>query len=98
MKKIALASLLFLVVIILSGCTDKTEKENSADISTGTVAADKSSEVVAEGLCGIFTKGFVAAATGLNITAAETYAIEGVESSNCRYYADGKKIAPVITI
>jgi len=98
MKKIALASLLFLVVIILSGCTDKTEKENSADISTGTVAADKSSEVAAEGLCGIFTKEFVASATDLNITAAETYAIEGVESSNCRYYVDGKKIAPVITI
>lgn len=50
MKKIAIVSLLFLVVIIFSGCTDKTEKENSADVSTGTVAEDKSAPASAESL------------------------------------------------
>jgi len=98
MKKITLVSLLFLVVIIFSGCASETEKGNSGEEATEVVANKISQTTTAEGICGIFTKEFVASATGLNITASETYVMDGVESSNCRYYIDGKKIAPVITI
>jgi hypothetical protein len=97
-KKVILLPLMVLAVLLLSGCGGKTENGNSADKTTGTATADKSAPAADEGLCGIFTKEFVAATTGLNITAAETYATEGVDSSNCRYYTDAKKIAPVITI
>ncbi|MDO9231450.1 MAG: hypothetical protein Q7U36_03180 [bacterium] len=100
MKKITLVPLLFLGVIIFSGCGEKTEQVNNGEKATE-VVADNNSPVTAktaEGICGIFSKEFVASATGLNVTTAETYATEGVESSNCRYYIDGKKIAPVITI
>ena len=97
-RKIIISLFLVFSVFGLSGCEEKTEEKDSGIKSIGTVVADKSSEVSAEGICAIFTKEFVALNTGLNITAAETYAIEGVESSNCRYYVDGKKIAPVITI
>jgi hypothetical protein len=98
MKKVVVSLCVVSFVLILSGCGEKTETKNSADVSGGAVATDKSVPAVDEGLCGIFSKEFVAEATGLNITAAETYATEGVDSSNCRYYIDGKKIAPVITI
>ena len=100
MKKITLVSLLFMVVIIFSGCGEKTETgiEGGKDIDVVMEKGSQTNATTAEGICGIFTKEFVASATGLNITTAETYAIEGVDSSNCRYYIDGKKIAPVITI
>jgi hypothetical protein len=97
-KKIMIGLVLVLSVFVFSGCGEKTETKNSADVSTETMAVDKSTATTAQGICGIFTKEFVSAATGLNITTAETYAIDGVDSSNCRYYIDGKKIAPVITI
>ncbi len=97
-KKIIISLFIIFSVFAFSGCGKKAEKNDSVEKSMGTVTADKSSEASAEGICGIFTKDFVALATGLNITTAETYTIEGVESSNCRYYVDGKKIAPVITI
>lgn len=112
MKKITLVSLLCLITIALSACGGQTDQGKSEEKASGDVAlekvnngeqaegvvSDNDSQTSAEGLCGTFTKEFVALATGLNITAAETYSIEGVESSNCRYYVDGKKIAPVITI
>jgi hypothetical protein len=98
MKKIVTALFIISSVFIFSGCGDRTTKENSVDIPAETVVTDKNSNVAAGGLCGIFSKEFVASATGLNITAAETYATTGGDSSNCRYYIDGKKIAPVITI
>lgn len=100
MKKITLVSLLFLGVIFFSGCGEKTEKGAGAEKATDVVTekGSQATTTTAEGICGTFSKEFVASATGLNITASETYAIDGVESSNCRYYIDGKKIAPVITI
>jgi hypothetical protein len=98
MKKVVASLFFSSFVLVLCGCGEKMETKNSADVYMGTLTADKSAPATDEGLCGIFTKEFVSSATGLNITAAETYAIEGVESSNCRYYIDGKKIAPVIAI
>lgn len=97
-KKIVGSLVLVLSVFIFSGCGEKTEKENSADLSTGTVVTDKSSQVAAGGICEIFTKEFVASATGLDITSTENYTVEGMENVSCRYYTGGKKIAPVITI
>ena len=100
-KKIAGSLILVLFAFILSGCGGKEEKGSvggEAKKSTEAVANNAGSKTDAEGFCGIFTKESVASATGLDITSAENYSVEGMENVSCRYYAGGKKIAPVITI
>lgn len=100
-KKIAGSLVLVLSVFLLSGCGSKEENGVSSGEATKSMetAADAAgSKTNAEGFCGVFTKEIVASATGLDITSAEAYTVEGMENVSCRYYVGGKKIAPVITI
>ena len=92
MKKKIISSLVIVFsALLLSGCGAKNATVNSNKANSG-------SQPAVEGLCAIFTKESVAAATGLDISSTDIYSAEGSDNSNCRYFISTKKYAPIVSI